>query len=86
MKNVLIRDLDDAVVESFKNEAKRRGTSLQAVLKQVVESNAPQNHDASFWAELRRSRLDTGPATNIARDLLDQGRAQLDEKMTRYSS
>lgn len=86
MKNVLIRDLDDAVVESFKKEAKRRGTSLQAVLKQVVEANAPKTEDVAFWEDLRRFRQETGPATNLTRALLDEGRAQLDEKMSRYSS
>lgn len=42
MKNVLIRNLDDGVVECFKKEAKRRGTSLQSVLKQTLHENQPK--------------------------------------------
>jgi phage terminase small subunit len=86
MKNVLVRDLDDAVVESFKAEAKRRGTSLQAVLKQTLNDNQPQaqsKHD--ILRELKALRAELGPAPKgwNSLEIIQEGRRELDEKMAR---
>lgn len=40
MTNILIRDLDEQVVERLKQRAKRHHRSLQAELKRLVESAA----------------------------------------------
>jgi plasmid stability protein len=84
MTDVLIRNLDETVIQNWKLAAKKRGTSLQAVLKEAIETNVPKSLDPSFWAQLRKARQETGPATNITRDLIQEGRDQLDAKMDRY--
>lgn len=86
MKNVLIRDLDDALVASFKTKAKRRGTSLQAVLKQTLNDNRPK---ALTKDEILRRfdafREESGPAQEgwNSLDVIQEGRRELDEKMAR---
>jgi plasmid stability protein len=51
--NVLIRDLDDATVETLKKRASVRNRSLQAELKAIVEEAA--SHDWSkTWANADR--------------------------------
>ena len=40
MAQVLVRDLDAAVIESLKARARERGRSLQAELKSVLEREA----------------------------------------------
>lgn len=84
MTDVLIRNLDQTAIQNWKLAAKNRGTSLQAVLKEAIEANAPKSLDPFFWDQLRKAREDTGPATNITKDLIQEGRDQLDAKMERY--
>jgi hypothetical protein len=84
MINVLIRNLDETAIQNWKRAAKKRGTSLQVVLKEAIEANAPKSLDPSFWEQLRKARQDTGPATNITQALIQEGRDQLDAKMERY--
>jgi hypothetical protein len=86
MKNVLVRDLDDALVESFKDEAKRRGTTLQAVLKQTLNDNRPQARSKQdVLHELRALRAKSGPAQAgwNSLDVIQEGRRELDDKMAR---
>jgi hypothetical protein len=86
MKNVLIRDLDDALVDSFKNEAKRRGTSLQAVLKQTLNDNRPKAlSKEEILLRLEALREETGPPQVgwNSLDIIHEGRRELDEKMAR---
>jgi plasmid stability protein len=40
MAQVLVRDLDDAVVETLKRRARRHGRSLEAELRLVLERSA----------------------------------------------
>jgi plasmid stability protein len=84
MTDVLIRNLDDTVIQNWKLVAKKRGTSLQAVLKEAIEANAPKSLDDDFWARLQKAREQAGPRTNIARELIQEGRDLLDAKMERY--
>ena len=48
MTDVLIRDLDDDVVDRLKVRAERNGRSLQAELKRLVEINARVSEEG-FW-------------------------------------
>jgi hypothetical protein len=84
MTDILIRNLDEATIQNWKLAAKKRGTSLQVVLKEAIEANAPKPLDQEFWDRLRRAREDAGPPTNITRELIQEGRDQLDAKMERY--
>jgi hypothetical protein len=86
MKNVLVRDLDNALVDSFKNEAKRRGTSLQAVLKQTLNDNRPKAlSKAEILLKLEALREESGPIQDgwNSLDVIQEGRRELDEKMAR---
>jgi hypothetical protein len=86
MKNVLVRDLDDAVVESFKAEAKRRGTSLQEVLKQTLNDNRPQAQSKQeILRELDVLRAKSGPAPEgwNSLDIIHEGRRERDERLER---
>ncbi len=85
MKNVLVRDLDDALVASFKNEAKRRGTSLQAVLKQTLNDNRPKAlSKEEILRELKALRAESGPSNGVTGlELIQEGRRELDEKFAR---
>ncbi|NIN71103.1 MAG: hypothetical protein GTO46_04025 [Gemmatimonadetes bacterium] len=40
MAQVLVRDLDDAIVETLKRRAKRHGRSLEAELRLILERSA----------------------------------------------
>ena len=44
MAQILVRNLDDSVVESLKEHARNRGCSLQSEVKRILEkeANAPQ--------------------------------------------
>ena len=85
MKNVLIRDLDDNLVASFKTEAKRRGTSLQAVLKQTLNDNRPQAlSKEEILLKLDALRAKSGPSDGTTGlDLIAEGRREQDEKFAR---
>ena len=85
MRNVLIRDLDDNLVASFKNEAKRRGTSLQAVLKQTLNDNSPKISSLEdVWRDLDILLAQSGPSDGTTGlDLIAEGRREQDEKFAR---
>jgi signal transduction histidine kinase len=84
MTDILIRNLDDTAIQNWKQAAKKRGTSLQAMLKEVLEAQAPKPLDQDFWNKLRHAREAAGPPSNIALDLIQEGRDHLDAKMERY--
>ncbi|OGI67475.1 MAG: hypothetical protein A2W18_01785 [Candidatus Muproteobacteria bacterium RBG_16_60_9] len=58
MAQVLVRDLDDKVVERLKVRAQRRGRSLQVELKTILEQAASSDLDLErakrLAAKLRR--------------------------------
>jgi hypothetical protein len=86
MKNVLIRDLDDSLVESFKLEAKRRGTSLQAVLKQTLNDNRPKALNKKELLEALDALRASSPRTSNAPtglELIQEGRRERDERLAR---
>ncbi len=85
MKNILVRDLDDALVDSFKNEAKRRGTSLQAVLKQTLNDNRPTALSKDeILQELDALRAKSGPPDGMTSvEIIQEGRREQEEKFAR---
>ena len=42
MAQILVRNLDDSVVQRLKDQAKQHGRSLQAEVKTILESTADQ--------------------------------------------
>lgn len=58
MPNALVRDLDRAVLERLKERARRRGRSLQAELKEILERAAERDpEDARSLAAGIRKKL-----------------------------
>lgn len=77
MRDVLVRNLDEAVVERLKERARREGRSLQAELKWLLEQAArPEKPSRSAYralAEEVRSTLTGRPQTDSA-ELLNEDR------------
>jgi plasmid stability protein len=75
MAQVLVRDLDDAVVEKLKKRASDNGRSLQSELKAILETQAGQMTKAearALAARIRRrigARLQTDSGELQAEDL-----------------
>ncbi|MBI4482063.1 MAG: hypothetical protein HY652_04135 [Acidobacteria bacterium] len=57
MSQVLVRDLDFAVIERLKARARQNGRSLQAELKDILERAARSNTDVRAKAERFARRL-----------------------------
>ncbi|MEW6542560.1 MAG: Arc family DNA-binding protein [Nitrospirota bacterium] len=57
MAQVLVRQLDDKVVERLKRRAKEHGRSLQSEVKTILEEAAPDYEAAWRRIERFRSRL-----------------------------
>lgn len=74
MAQVLVRDLDPAVLEHLKSRARRHGRSLQGELKVILESAALFSVDeARATSERWRQRL-AGRMTSDSSDLLREDR------------
>ena len=73
---VLIRDLDGAVVVKLKDRARRRGRSLEAELRVILETAAAEDWSGvrTLAAQLRR-RL-AGRSHSDSVDLLREDRAR----------
>lgn len=56
MAQVLVRDLDDAIVEKLKTRAANNGRSMQAELKAILEEQARQANKAEARALAARIR------------------------------
>ncbi len=58
MAQVLVRDLDPAVVEAIRESARRKGRSLEAELRLILES-AARHRSTDFWRVAERLRKRT---------------------------
>ena len=60
MAQVLVRELDDAVVERLKQRAKQHGRSLEAELRHILEQSARADmpHARSVAERIRRELSD----------------------------
>ncbi|HEV8583619.1 MAG TPA: hypothetical protein VGT02_01500 [Methylomirabilota bacterium] len=59
MPDVLVRGLAPAVVKRLKAQAKRRGRSLQAEVKEILEREARAPHSDEILEGIRRIRAMT---------------------------
>jgi plasmid stability protein len=66
MAQVLVRDLDDTVVEALKQRAATNGRSLQAELKAILEEQAHMAYktEARALAARIRQRIASRPQTD----------------------
>ncbi len=72
MAQVLVRRLDDKVVERLKRRAKEHGRSLQSEVKTILEEAAPDYEAARkrierFRANLKRSGRRFGDSATLIR-------------------
>ena len=74
MAQVLIRDLDDAVVARLKAGAARRGLSMQAHLKDVLVAASNRSDDAAQLAQMRALRTGLTVQGPTAAELIRQDR------------
>ncbi|ETW98352.1 FitA-like ribbon-helix-helix domain-containing protein [Candidatus Entotheonella palauensis] len=81
MAQVLVRDLDDTIVDTLKQRAAANGRSLQAELKAILEEQARMTHkaEARALAARIRQRIASGSQTDSgalqAEDSLEEGTA-----------
>lgn len=81
MSEVLVRNLDEAVVEQLKDRARGNGRSLQAELKLILEqavqrgTSRPSRGEYRVLADWVRASLGDRPQTDSAA-LLAEDRAQ----------
>lgn len=77
MAQVLVRQLDDKVVERLKRRAKEHGRSLQSEVKTILEEAAPDYEAAwkrieRFRASLKRSGRRFGDSAALIREDRDR--------------
>ncbi|MGH7230402.1 MAG: FitA-like ribbon-helix-helix domain-containing protein [Nitrospiraceae bacterium] len=77
MAQVLIRNLDEKVVDRLKKRAKEHGRSLQAEAKMILEQAAPDYEAVwrridSFRNKLKKSRRKFSDSTELVREDRDR--------------
>ena len=76
MAQVLIRQLDDQLVERLRQQAKRRGLSLEQSLRDILRQAATEPAQLlDDLARLRRQTPATGRELDVA-ELIREGREQ----------
>lgn len=76
MAQVLIRQLDEQLVERLRQQAKRRGLSLEQSLRDILRQAAPEPTQLlDDLARLRRQTPATGRELDVA-ELIREGREQ----------
>lgn len=85
MGQVLIRNLDDQVIDGLKARARTKGMSLETFLRDILTAAAPLTADEkvamarAFQVDLKwPDDLDVGLAIRMGRDDEDEYRAWLD--------
>lgn len=73
LAQVLVRQVDDAVVESLKRKAAARGTSLEGLVREVLTREAKETR-TELVARLRARLAEQRPATSDSTALLRQFR------------
>jgi hypothetical protein len=78
MPDVLIRDLDRRSLDTLKKSALARGRSLQAELKDIVETAARRRND-DIWRRIDRLReMTRGRIQDDSSDIIRESRGPLD--------
>jgi plasmid stability protein len=78
MAQVLVRQIDDAVVESLKRKAAARGTSLEGYVREVLTREARETR-AEIVARLRARLAEQTPQTSDSTEFLRARRDGLRE-------
>lgn len=78
MAQLLVRQVDEAVVESLKRKAAARGTSLEAFVRDIMVREAVESR-AEIVARLRARLAEQSPQTSDSTALLRAFRDGADE-------
>lgn len=73
MGQILVRNLDDAVIDSLKARAERENTSLEQSLRQIL-TEAAQPTRSEVIARIDALRKRTGPVSGDSTDLIREDR------------
>lgn len=74
MGQVLIRNLDDAVIEKLKKRAERANQSLEQSLRDMLTKNAGEIDNEELLAIADRIRMRNKPASIDATDIIREDR------------
>jgi antitoxin FitA len=73
MGQILVRNLEDAVIERLKARALKADKSLEQTVRDIlVEAAKPSKEE--IWAEIDRIRAEIGPVSLDATDLIREDR------------
>ena len=73
MGQILVRNLEDSVIERLKARALKTDKSLEQSVRDIlIEAAKPSKEEV--WAEIDRLRESTGPVTLDATDLIREDR------------
>ena len=73
MGQILVRNLDDSVIEQLKARALKADKSLEQTVRDIL-TEATKPSRAEILAEMDRLREETGPVTLDATDLIREDR------------
>lgn len=75
MAQILVRQLDDKLVERLKKRAKEHGRSLQSEVKTILEEVIPDYEVAWKWiAKLKKALEQTGKTFSDSAPLIQEDR------------
>jgi plasmid stability protein len=82
MGQLLVRNLDDDVIERLKARAQERGTSLEQVAREALTESARRSDRAAWLAEMQalraRTRFDPAGSAAAIREARDALAGRLD--------
>jgi plasmid stability protein len=73
MGEILVRNLDDSVIERLKARALKAGKSLEQSVREILVAAAKPSRE-EILAEMDRLREEAGPVTLDATDLIREDR------------
>jgi antitoxin FitA len=73
MGQILVRNLDDSVIERLKQRALKADKSLEQTVRDILTEAAKPSRE-EVWAEIDRLRERVGPVTLDATDLIREDR------------
>jgi plasmid stability protein len=73
MGQVLIRNIDDDTIESFKLKAKLKGHSLEQELRNLLDANKPFTPEERVQASRYLRSLSAAPGTPLSLDEIREG-------------
>ncbi len=73
MGQILVRNLSDSAIESFKQRAKFKGTSLEQEVRALIESHAPFTPEERVEVARAISQRTKGVAPSLTLDEIREG-------------